>query len=192
MTSVVPLSVIWAHVPAIKNLPNRPDFLRTDVEMLKRLARRSTTNRKMRRRSTLSGCPSRSWSTTTSPPSSHFLFTAWKVAGRGRPRELRSNYEVYSVCRSRKSDAPKDSSCAARRWPGMANAAAMLLDGHLGTRKLASYEVWCQHLSPKYHSPRSRKQVSSLYGRDHAIFIPMDGILPWVPLYLDHVNRGIW
>lgn len=34
----------------------------------------------------------------------------------------------------------------------MANAAAMLLDGHLGTRKLASYEVWCQHLSPKYHS----------------------------------------
>jgi len=27
MTSVVPFKVIWAHVPAIKNLPNRPDFL---------------------------------------------------------------------------------------------------------------------------------------------------------------------
>lgn len=29
-----------------------------------------------------------------------------------------------------------------------------------------------------------------LYGRDHAIFMPMEGILPWAPLYLHHVKEG--
>lgn len=37
------------------------------------------------------------WESTTSFPPIHFVFTAWKVAGRRRPWELRSNHEVYSV-----------------------------------------------------------------------------------------------
>lgn len=78
----------------------------------------------------------------------------------------------------------------------MASAVAMLLGGRLGTRKLASYEVWCQHLSSLLGTTRVspvQKKISSLpilYGRDHAIFIPMEGILPWVPLYLHHVIEG--
>ena len=70
----------------------------------------------------------------------------------------------------------------------MASAVAMLLGGRLGTIKLASYEVWCQHLSPRYHSriPGPEKNLVAA----HAIFIPMEGIPPWVPLYLHHVIEG--
>ena len=73
----------------------------------------------------------------------------------------------------------------------MASAVAMLLGGRLGTIKLASYEVWRQHslLGTTRVSPvQKRKIVAALYGRDHAIFIPMKGFLKW--LYLHHVTEG--
>ena len=94
------------------------------------------------------------WESTTSFPPIHFVFTAWKVAGRRRPWELRSNHEVYSV--SSDPENPFQGILKTRPVPQEDDLefpapSPCFLGGRLGTIK-ASYEVWCQHLSPRYHS----------------------------------------